>query len=50
MEPYDADKVDLANELYAILTKKDLTYSENLYVEQKAKKKFINNVCIWYSI
>lgn len=38
MEPYDADKVDLANELYAILTKKDLTYSEYLYVEQKAKK------------
>lgn len=37
MSPYNAEKVSLANELYAILTKEGLTYSEFADVEEKMK-------------
>ena len=38
MSPYDAEKVTLANELFAILTKSKLTYNEMVEVEEKSKK------------
>ncbi|MDY5193682.1 MAG: hypothetical protein SPH95_04040 [Candidatus Aphodosoma sp.] len=37
MSPYDPDKVALANELYAILSKEGLTYNEMAEVEEKSK-------------
>lgn len=36
MKPYDAEKVSLANELFAILSKSELSYSEFLEVKNKA--------------
>ena len=38
MAPYNPDKVALANELFAILTKEDLTYDEMAEVEEKSKQ------------
>ena len=38
MEPYDADKVRIANELYARLMKDELTYSEFAEIEEEANK------------
>lgn len=38
MTPYNPDKVTLANELYAILSKEGLTYNEMAEVEEKAKQ------------
>ena len=38
MTPYNPDKVTLANELYAILTKEGLTYHEMTEVEEEAKQ------------
>ena len=35
--PYDAEKIALANELYAILTKDGLTYKEFMEVKEKSK-------------
>lgn len=37
MNPYNADKVTLANELYDILCKKDLSYREFVEVKEKSK-------------
>ena len=37
ISPYNAEKLALANELYAIITKKGLTYSELEYVREKSK-------------
>lgn len=37
MSPYVPDKVALANELYAILSKEGLTYNEMAEVEEKSK-------------
>ena len=37
MEPYDVNKVSLANELYSILNKQDLKYSEFLDVKERSK-------------
>ena len=37
MNPYNADKVTLANELYDILCKKDLSYMEFVEVTEKSK-------------
>ena len=37
INPYNAEKLALANELYAIVTKEDLTYNELEEVEDKAK-------------
>lgn len=37
ISPYNAEKLALANELYAIITKKELTYSELEYVREKSK-------------
>ena len=37
MNPYNADKVTLANELYDILCKKDLSYREFVDVTEKSK-------------
>lgn len=37
INPYNAEKVALANELYAIVKKEDLTYNELEEVEDKAK-------------
>lgn len=37
LNPYNAEKVALANELYAILSKEGLTYNEFVEVEEKAK-------------
>lgn len=38
MTPYNAEKVALANELFAILSKDGLTYNEFVEVENKSKK------------
>lgn len=38
MNPYDAEKVQEANKLYAILAKPNLTYSEYIDVKNKAKQ------------
>lgn len=38
MTPYNPDKVALANELYAILSKEKLTYKELVEVEEKSKQ------------
>ena len=38
MKPYNPDKIAIANELYAILSKDNLTFSELLEVENKAKE------------
>lgn len=38
MTPYNSDKVALANELYAILSKEGLTYNEMADVEEKSKQ------------
>lgn len=38
MTPYNPDKVALANELYAILSKEGLTYNEMADVEEKSKQ------------
>lgn len=38
MTPYNPDKVALANELYAILSKEGLTYNEMADVEEKTKQ------------
>lgn len=38
MNPYDAEKVQLANDLFAILSKSDLTYVEYVEVKKKAVK------------
>lgn len=38
MIPYNPDKVTLANELYAILSKEGLTYNEMADVEEKSKQ------------
>lgn len=37
ISPYNAEKLALANELYVIITKKELTYSELEYVQEKSK-------------
>ena len=37
LNPYNAEKVFIANELYAILSKEGLTYNEIVEVEEKAK-------------
>lgn len=37
ISPYNAEKHALANELYVIITKKELTYSELEYVQEKSK-------------
>lgn len=37
MSPYDAEKVALANELFAILSKEGITYTEFTEVEEKSK-------------
>lgn len=37
MKPYNSDKVELANELFTILNKKELTYNEMKEVEERAK-------------
>jgi hypothetical protein len=37
IKPYNAEKIALANELYAIITKESLTYDELEEVEEKAK-------------
>ena len=37
LNPYNAEKVSLANELYAILTKDNLTYTELIEVKEKFK-------------
>ena len=37
LNPYNAEKVALANELYATLSKDGLTYNEFVEVEEKAK-------------
>lgn len=37
VNPYNAEKLALANELYAIVIKDDLTYSELEYVDEKSK-------------
>ena len=37
MTPYNAEKVTLSNELYSILCKEDLTYTELVEVEERAK-------------
>ena len=38
INPYNAEKVSLANELYAILAKDNLTYGEMIEVKEKAKE------------
>ena len=38
IKPYNAEKVSLANELYAILAKDNLTYGEMIEVKEKAKE------------
>ena len=38
MNPYNAGKVALANELYSILTREGLTYNELTEVQEKAKQ------------
>ncbi len=38
LNPYNAEKVSLANELYATLAKDDLTYKEFIEVKQKSKE------------
>lgn len=38
INPYNAGKLSLANELYAIITKENLTYNELEEVEEKAKE------------
>lgn len=38
MNPYDAEKVQIANDLFAILSKPDLTYAEYVEVKNKAVK------------
>ena len=38
MSPYNPDKVALANELYAILTKDGVTYNEFIDVKEKSKQ------------
>lgn len=38
MNPYNAEKVAMANELYAILAKPELTYSEFIEVRQKSSQ------------
>lgn len=37
LNPYNAEKVSLANELYAVLAKDDLTYRELMEVKEKSK-------------
>ena len=37
LNPYNAEKVSLANELYAVLTKGNLTYEEFIEVKEKSK-------------
>lgn len=37
LNPYNAEKVSLANELYAVLTKDNLTYGELMEVKEKSK-------------
>ena len=37
LNPYNAEKVALANELFAILSKEGLTYKELEDVEERAK-------------
>lgn len=37
MNPYDSVKVQLANELFAIVSKSDLTYTEYIEVKERAK-------------
>ena len=37
LNPYNADKVTLANELYDMLCKKDLSYREFVEVKEKSK-------------
>lgn len=37
ISPYNAEKLALANEHYVIITKKELTYSELEYVQEKSK-------------
>lgn len=37
LNPYNAEKLALANELYSIITKDGLTYNEIEEVEEKAK-------------
>lgn len=38
MNPYDAEKVQIANDLFAILSKPGLTYAEYVEVKNKAVK------------
>ena len=38
MNPYNAGKVALANELYSILIREGLTYNELTEVQEKAKQ------------
>ena len=38
MNPYNAEKVALANDLYSILTREGLTYNELTEVQEKAKQ------------
>lgn len=38
MNPYDAEKIQIANDLFAILSKPDLTYAEYVEVKNKAVK------------
>jgi endonuclease III-like uncharacterized protein len=37
LNPYNAEKVSLANELYAVLAKDNLTYGELMEVKEKSK-------------
>ena len=41
MNPYNAEKVTLANELYAILSKHELTYRQFTEVEEKSKTLYL---------
>ena len=38
MNPYNAEKVALANELYSILSQDGLTYNEFVNVEERSKQ------------
>ena len=38
MKPYNAEKVSLANELFARINKTELTYEEYIEIEKESKK------------
>lgn len=38
MNPYNAEKVRIVNDLYSRLTKEDLTYEEFTQIEEESKK------------